>query len=628
MSDEREPGPDETRESIEPTDETVLLGGDGEGQPPAPSTPPARPAAGESADAWDQQAPASGDGAPPGGAATAAPPARRSKKRTCCTCCLAVALLPLTVVAALLIWVALGAAPPPADCLPPDAPVRLVVREPVDLVKRATSDEDWRRVLNVPAEGTAWTLFLADHVLGSEAAMAVDAEQVPGAGTGAPGTGTARPEENFVFASRPSIWARGLERLLRGPLRKKRDVSYGMIGKTLVCSRNRKRLDTVLARRAEILGLEESTAPPRETAVEIRFRNLRPTRFGAAPEQLDAPACLFDLPTVEGMSGFLRLDRELSGVTGRLTFPAGKMGAPPALAVLPPRSARLVPQEALAYWVWNAPPGKGPWSSLGRMERWLGRFDAQLGELFGLNLEPGRAEEVREYLGFDPGKLVAEQLAGERSLSIVAQHRAGGKPLLAAATVMVECRDTDKAWPQIVKLLSAFYPKSEDGRPPMQGELEVYPHFVDRRYRDWPYLELVYAHYPWGSGYRPAVGVVGGFLVATTSRAELERMIDRASKATGRSLAGDPALASGAGGSPPAAVVLLRPQGRGQELADLGLAVAYGTSSQGPGPEETKRAAEQGRLLSRVKSLRAAWRPAADGSLVVEIQGEITPPGR
>ncbi|MHC4914608.1 MAG: hypothetical protein ACYTGB_03870 [Planctomycetota bacterium] len=618
MDEERESGLDETREAIEPTDETIMLGG-GADEEPSP------PAAGDDDFAWQQEAPA-GEGQTPQPAQAAAPgPAPGSRKKTCCACCLGIALVPLTVAAAVLIWVSVGAAPAPADCLPPDAPVSVVVREPIDLLGRVNADERWRSLLEVPEENMGrWALFLAGQLLGSEAALALELEQVPVD----PGKGGTRAEERLVFASRPSIWARGLERLLRGSLEGNDEVSYGMIGKTLVFSDDGKRVDAVLARREEILNPKESSSPPRETAVEIRFRNLRPSEFGATADGADVPLFLFDLPTVEGLSGFLRLDRDLSGVTGRLTFPAGKLGAPPALGLMPPRSARLVPQEALAYWVWHAPQGKGLWSSGGRMERWLGVFDAELGELFGLNLEPGRAEDVRKHLGFDPGKLVAERLTGERALSVVAQQRSGGKPLLAAATLMVECRDTETAWPQIVKLLSAFYPKSEDGRPPKEGELDVYPHFVERRYRDWPYLELVYAHYPWGSGYRPAVGVVGGFVVATTSRAELERTIDRAAKATGRSLAGDPFLAAPAGGARPSAAALVRPQGRGQELADLVLAIAQGTSDQGADEEARENAAEFGRFLSQIEFLRAAWKAAADGSLTIEIEGKIAPPAR
>jgi hypothetical protein len=548
-----------------------------------------------------------------------AAPAKK-KRRGWCFCCLAVLLVPAIALLLLVIWVCSGDAPPPSDCLPQDAPVRVVVREPADLAGRVLRDERLREIFRDESgdgqpgkplpkgDELEWAIFFLNQILGEEMALAVD------------------PDGNVVGAARPGVLARAAERLARWKIKKDQKFSYSLIGETLVFSRDPERLEAVLARREEILGRKGTTAPPEDVRAEVRFKDLEPLRHSAPENALRAAEFIWDLPTAEKLAGRIRLDRSLVDLSGYLHFPAGKHGAPPALKRPIPRSASLVPADALGYWVWQAPGGAARWSARGRWGRWIESLAADEEDGSGAKTE----ENLRKVLGFDPGEFVGSSLVGERVLTVVAQQRAGGKPLLPAASLLFECAAPPEAWPKMAKLLQGFYPLSSDGRPPKEGDLEVYPHLVERRYKGRVYLELVYAHYPYGSGYRPAFGTAAGFLVITSSKMELQRMIDRsAGGPAGKTMAGDADLrAATGGGSPAAGVFLLRPQGRGKEIADLCLAMQRGFAEPGkePGAQATAKAAALGRALSVLESLRGEWRPQKNGSLKIEIKGKLTPP--
>jgi hypothetical protein len=570
--------------------------------------------------AWDQQA-AAADGAD-GADGAQAPP--RRKKRACCFCCLGLMLLPVALLGALLIWVSTGAAPAPADCMPADAQVRVVVREPVAIIERLSRDERWRNIFpsNLGTPGGApgqkglpppdelkGVLWMVQQALGSEAAFAVD------------------ENGEWVGASRPGLLARGFERLMRAELNKKKNkkqnFAYVMIGKTAVFAGKSKTLAPIVARKQQILAAAGQNSPPDDVHAEVRFKEFKPGAHGVPDKGLRGAEFVLDLSSAEELSGRLRLDRELATLSGHLQFLAGKHNAPPSLTRSVLKSAALVPADALGYWVWQAPKGAGRWGAGGRFKEWLAISGAEL------PVEGPEAEQMKKQLGIDFSKLVAEELIGERAVSIVSQQRAGGKPLMAAASLLIETRDPAKAWPVLSRLLETIYKKSADGLPPKDGDLPVYPHLVDRSYRGKTFMELVHVTYPHGSGYRPAFGMAGRFFVATSSKAELKRMIDRASGASGKSLAGDAELAELLKKQPaPAAALLLRPAEKGKELVDLILAMQdrFGDEEKTVDATAGKQAEALSKLFSMLESLRAEWRPQPDGSLKIEIEAKITPP--
>jgi hypothetical protein len=572
--------------------------------------------------------PGSGPTEPAPPAIPGTPPAKPPRRgRGCCLSCLASLLILILALGLLAWWVSRGPAPAPADCLPPDAPVQAVFRDPADAAGRFLTDERWRAVLAAihdaePAppgqpqqklpgrDELGWPLFLMGQILGEEVGLA-----------GGPGRG-------LVGASRMSLAARMAERLFRSKLRSDPKVHYGLVGRTLVFSdaAGASDLQAVLARRGEIPAAGGAGALASGLAAEVRLRGLQPAECGADAQGLRAAAFLLDVPSAARISGVLQLDRAIEKLSGHLDFPpdnAEAGGFPPAPALLPeagPASARLVADDALAYWVWSAPAGRGRWNSAGRL--------ARLEELL-----PDVSESLNKLrdAGTDFRKVLEEQLVGERAIVVSAQAREGGKPLMAAATLMFECREPEKVWPQVAKVLAMSFEVSTDGQPPRKDGLPVYPHFVERRHKGWPYLELVYAHYPHGSGYRPAFGTVGRFLVATTSRTELERMLDRTDTVSGRTLASRGDLTgTGAGGARLSSLLVVRPGGRGRELSDLGLALTHDFSEPGkePGPDAARKAAALGEVLSKLKSLRAEWQPGQGGLVRIEVGAEIVSPAR
>ncbi len=559
-------------------------------------------------------------GQPGQGQAQASPPPK--KRRGWCFCCLAVLLLPVLLLLGLLIWVASGPAPTPADCMPPDAQVRFVVREPTVLVDRVSRDPFWRSTLEQnaansgtgkglpPAKEIEGALFVLRQMLGSEVA----------AGLGSDG--------KWTGACRPGIWARGFERIARGELKKQKpgnNFYYEMVGKTAVFSDDPDAIKAVQGRRDEILAARGEHSPAAETQVEVRFKDFEPAVQGAPEEGLRGAAFILELSSAEKFSGRLGLDRSLANVDGYLHFAAGKHGAPPKLPAAGPASARLVPAKALGYWAWNAPKSDGRWGPFGRLEEWLSLTDAEL------KLDGPEAQELKMQLGVDIKHLIQEELIGERALAVVHQQLPDGKPLIAAASLIIETRDPAKAWPTLSKLVSMCmgYPLSEDGQPPKDGGLDVYPYLVERPYKGKKYLELVYATYPHGTGYRPAFGMAGRFFVATTSKQELQRMMDLAAGPKGGSLAVDPELMAAAQ-KDLSSLMLLRPQGKGKEIADLMLAARHAFAKQGEelGQEAAQETATLGRMLTALESLRCQWRPQKDGSLKIEIDGKIKPPAR
>jgi len=553
------------------------------------------------------------------GQVQAPPPAKR---RGWCFCCLAVLLIPVLLLVGLLIWVASGPAPAPADCMPPDAQVRFVVRDPCEMIDRVSRDPFWRSTFEestakagpgkrMPSAGEVQeALFMLRQMFGSEVAAGLDSNG------------------KWVGACRPSIWVRGFERLLRGELKKQKaggGFHYEMVGKTAIFSDDADAIKAVAGRRDRILASGGENSPPAETRIEAFFKDFDPAGHGVPEERIRGAAFALELDSTGKFSGRLRLDRSLAGLNGYLHFGKGRHGPPPALPASGPASARLVPAEALGYWAWNAPKSRGRWGPLGRLKEW---FAVNEGEL---RLDGPEARELKKQLGVDIRQLIEEELAGERALAVVHQQLPGGKPLMAAASLIIETRDPARAWPTLSRLVSMCmgYPLSSDGRPPKDGGLDVYPHMVARPYKGKTYLELVYATYPHGTGYRPAFGMAGRFFVATTSKKELQRMIDLTAGSRDGSLAGDPELTAAAGKGL-SSLMLLRPQGRGKEIADLILAARHAFARQGEelGAEAAQETATLGRVLTALESLRAEWQPRKDGTLKVDLDARIRPLAR
>jgi len=577
--------------------------------------------------AWEQPGP---EPAAPPGAAPAAPPKSKKRRRACCLGCLGLALLPFLVLLALLIWLGTGPAPAPADCLPADYPVRITVRDPVGIVEDYAEGERWRRLLldiqqasgdegKLPSRKEAGDIaFWLRRLLGSEVALAINRENrwfiaarcgFLGRGFGKLGCPFAKTDPD------------GLRYFKKGKGEDKPYFAY--IGNTVLISDDRQALLSVLARRKQILAGKASAAPPAETRAELGFKDFKLTAEQAAGPDARFITFLFDLPGLEGLSGHLRADRALEKLSGELTFVAGRVRAPPALPAGGPISAKLVPAGALGYWAWHAPAGAGRWSPQGRLKA----FEAA--ERAGKQdpAEPGMAED-------DLARRFGKELVGERAVFITSQPIPSEQSLQVAATVLMEVRDVKTAWPLYVQLVGAWtgFQLSADGRPPTHDGTEIYPHLVKRLYKGREYVEMIYAYYPQGSGYRPAFGSVGRFLVATSSRMELERMLDQAAAdlPAGRTLADEPGMLPARGAPRPAALLLFRPGGRGKDLSDLALLISRINSppDKQPGEAATRRAAALGRLLDRVKSVRVTWLPQADGSLKLTVQGELLPQGR
>ncbi len=569
-------------------------------------------------DPWEQPgaetAPAT-EGTEP--AATPAPSKKR--RRACCLGCLGLVLLPLLI---LLIWFNSGPAPAPADCLPVDYPVRWTLRDPAGLVEDYAEGPRWRSLLvdfaqasgdkeKLPSRKEAGDIaFWIRHVVGSEVAGAIN------------------EEGRNVIAVRCGFLGRAFGKISRfmtdadGVGHFKKDNNYfAFIGNTMLMSPDRDKLMAILARREEILAGKASAAPPpAEARVTVRFKDFKLPAEKADDQAARGIAFILDVPGLEGLTGELRADRALEKLSGALTFDGRKTSAPPALPPGGPKSAKLAPAGALGYWVWHAPAGAGRWSPAGRIRE----FEAieQAGKEEG-------AEPKADDGGGDAVRLLAKELVGERGIFITSQPIPGDQALQVAATVFMEARDVKTAWPACVKLVSSAtgLRLSADGRPPTYDGKPIYPHLVKRRYRDREYLEMVYAFYPQGSGYRPAFGTVGNFLVATSSRMELERMLDRAAGASAKTMADEPGMLPAAGAARPAALLVFRPGNKGGDLADLALLIKriFSPPEEQPGKQAERSADAVGRLLDRIKSLRAEWVPRKDGSLKLTVEGELVP---
>jgi len=545
-----------------------------------------------------------------------APAPKKSCWRRTCGCCLGAFAAPALILLGLLIWLSLGPAPEPADCLPADAPLRAVIRDPAGLFQSVLADERWRPLRESLAEGgrvpepgqVRWLGFLLKRAAGSELAVAGDGH------------------DPVVLAMRPGILFRAVERLTRVKVKAGADgvrrgpdgkVFYGFIGKTLIVAGRRQAVAEVLERGPEILGRRPSAAPPRDARVELRFDATLPGA-GSDPGAL---AFALDLPCPARCSGWLRADREILRLTGQAEFePTGASpGAlPPPLPSAGPASARLVPAEALGYWVWQAPPGTGRWESVGRLRFMAGALGGEGSDLGLLFAELSKA-------GVDPEKVLGPRLAGERALAAVSQPGPGGAPLLPALSFMAECREPKGTWPLARKALEVYYQVPVFDEPPVVGGKPPDPYLLRRGHRGVEIVEVVYNCYPLGSGFRPACAMAGKFLVGSTSRAELERMIDRAAAGASGTLAGSERIAPRAGRAPPAELLVLAPQGKGRELADLALAIGHALSKPGagPGPDEERRAAAAAALLSKLELLRAEWLAGEKGRLRLELEGRI-----
>jgi hypothetical protein len=554
-------------------------------------------------------------------------PEKKSRWRGCCGCCLAAIGAPLLVLLVLLIWVSVGPAPAPADCLPPDAPLRVVVRDPAGLLGELLAGERWAPVREklVAENGRQkldpgqlrWAAFGLKRLAGSELALAGDGKDVT------------------LAAMRPGALARAAERLLRANRPAGADgvrdlagdgkVFYAMIGKTLLASGKRGPVAAALERKEAILGGKASVAPPADARVEVRFD----AALGGTAEDREArmAALALDLPSPAKCAGWLRADRELRKLTGQAEFleikgsgpltagsPAPSVSLPPPLPPGGPISARLVPADALGYWVWQASGGAGRWSAAGRLKGLLEALGPDAAGLRQTN------NELRES-GVDAEKLIAQELSGERAAAVVSQPIPGGQGLQVAASVMVECREPAAAWPLLRKALERLYtPVSADGKAPVVVGKALDPYLARREHRGVEILELVYQTYPHGSGYRPAFGVAGKFAVFSTSRMELERMIDRA--AAPPAPRAQPLYRRGAA---PLELLVLAPQQRGPELVNLLLAAGHAFSEPGrePGQQEERQADVLGAMLSELQTLRVEWLAGDNGRLRLELEAEL-----
>jgi hypothetical protein len=563
---------------------------------------------------------------PDAGAATGADAGTKPKprRRGWCACCLALVLLPLIPLVLLLVWASSGPAPAPLRCLPPDAPVRVNVRQPTDLVMRLLKSDTARSLAAGNSDGNRnlpdlqeleKLKFFMEQILGEEAAAAVT------------------PDGKFTVASRPGLLARMAERLLREQLAKDANLAAARIGRTLILAPDRVRLDTILAESGRILagqGIGDETPAP-DCRAELFLNNLQPAAFGAGESPLRQAECLLDLPGLATISGRLGLDNRMGRVSGRLLLGAAASGGAPARFVAAePASARLVSREALLYWAWNAPAGQGRWGSAGRFDALLAAFGQDFDSLFAPPFETPATLEASAALRGELRNLLKEEMTGERAAFIVSQQRAGGGPLLAAAGALFQVRDQARAWPRILRLLETFYLKAEDGKPPTMNGLPAEPFLQVRRESGCEFLELCYLTYPHGSGFRPAFGMAGDWFVACTSKEELKQVMNRSAGAGTPAISGAPELLlTGADASDASGLFLLRPAGHGAELADLLLAAQRDSAStSAPAAEETddRRAREAetlGRLLDRLIGLHARWQPQADGRMQLLLEAEL-----
>jgi hypothetical protein len=549
-----------------------------------------------------------------GGPAPAPEPGGKGCRRRACGCCLGAVAVPLLFLLIVAIWLSLGPAPAPADCLPAGVPVRVVIRDPGKLVGSFLTDERWRELREGlqsdgrrPGAGqTGLVLFMFKRAAGDELAVA-------GEGGGA------------VMAMRPTLLFRAFERLVRLKVAADADgvrrapgngPCYGFIGKTLIASRDRDAVAAALGRRDAILAAPGAAAPPKDARIELRFEA---DLFSSVPGHR-APAYALDLPCSSRGSGWLRADRALLLLTGQAEFdPAAAAELPPPLPVSGPASARLVPADALGCWVWQAPPGQGRWQAVGRFKvllEVLGASDSKLGEA---------ASQAAE-CGADPLVTLAPRLAGERAMSVVDQVGADGRPLLPALSVMIACADPPKDWPAIRQAVEGCYGLPAFDEPPIVGGKSPDPYLLRRKHRGVEIIEAVYQRHPAGPGFRPACGLAGKFAVFSTSRAELERIIDRAAgPAAAGTLAGSPAPAARGGGPRPVARLSLNPRGRGAELVSLAQAVqgilSNPTSPVEPSPKPPPAAPAA--VLSMIESLQVEWFAAENGRLRVEVEGEL-----
>jgi hypothetical protein len=228
----------------------------------------------------------------------------------------------------------------------------------------------------------------------------------------------------------------------------------------------------------------------------------------------------------------------------------------------------------------------------------------------------------------DLEKVLGLRLAGERALAAVSQPGPAGKPLLAALSLMAECRDPKGTWPLVRRAMEVCYRVPVFDEPPVVAGKAPDPYLLRRSHAGVEIVEVVYNCYPLGSGFRPACALAGKFLVCSTSRAEIERMIDRAAAGppgAAGTLAGSELVAPRAGGKPPVALLVLAPQGKGRELADLALAMGHALSEPGagPGPDQERQAAAAAGLVSQVKRLRVEWLAGEKGALRLELDGEL-----
>ncbi len=543
----------------------------------------------------------------------AAAPRKRGWRRAC-GCCLGFVSAPVLVLLILAIWLSLGPAPAPADCLPPEAPVKLVARDPAGLAEMFLNEERWRPLREKALEGKPppgrWQFLGFKLAIGKDVAIAPD------------------DEDATVVAMRPGMLFRAFERVLRlttdadadGVRRiPDGDLYYGIIGRTLIASKQRDKVAAVLARRDSVLKADGDRQAARDDRVELRFAgDISEGNLGHK-----ALAFVLDLPSASRCEGWLRTDRDIRELAGQVEFApeasAPSANLPPPLPSSGPASAKLVSADALGYWAWQAPPGEDRWQAVGRFMRLEAVFGGTSADL-DLFLKEARKA------GIEPARDLAPRLAGERAIAVVGQPGPGGKPLLPALCATMECADPKAAWPAIRGALEAYYRVPIVDEPPVIAGKAPDPWLLRRNYRGVEVVEVVYACYPWGSGFRPAYAMAGKFAAYSTSRAELERMIDRAAgRDAGASLAGSELLAPRAGNAWPSGLLVLRPQGRGREFADLALALGNYFSAPGrePGPEEEKHADVLAAILSVTEELRLEWLPADGGRIRLEIEGRL-----
>lgn len=552
----------------------------------------------------------------PGGAARRGP-------RAWMTGCLSLAAVPLLLALALVVWASLGPAPAPGGCLPPDAAVRLTVRRPAELVAAALGQARVRAFLEEVAAAQGEGKFKVPDArevsrgaarlrmaLGSEAAVAAD------------------PSGQPVFACRPGLVIRALEKLNRvfrradaDGVRVSGDLHYGFVGRTLVASPDRKAAAAALARLGGAPAAGGSL--PAEVRAALDFRVV----MGASGEQPQAEAVaalLLGLPERGTCAGRVAAPEDFGRLVGHaLVSPAEADAGRPPRAAGGFATAALVPGDALLYRAWLAPAdaAAGRWSAAGRADLFM-RLAAALAPEFNRDLGVIQARS-----GLDLASAVPEALAGERAVYVVGQSAPGGARLCAAATALFEAREPAAAWTLVKRALQAgFGPLSADGKPTLKDQRTgepLYPFLAPRSHRGVEVIEMVYDFYPLGAGCRPAFAMAGKFLAAGTSRAEVERLLDRAAAAA----------RPGPDGRPLTGLLVLRPQGRGQEIADLCLALARWAADPrpGPGPEEERVVGAFGGLLSALDELRLEWSPAAGeegtppGSMRLELQARLAP---